>query len=99
MYEIKTYTVELQWLEHRWLVYHGLFELIFESLRNFSDSSRKRILSEIFLYCYEIVCCMYSLELPQWGNSNEYMQHTIILLKIENISKNIAICFLTWRHD
>ena len=26
------YTVELQWLEHRWLVYHGYFELVFESL-------------------------------------------------------------------
>ena len=25
-------TVELQWLEHRWLVYHGCFELILESL-------------------------------------------------------------------
>ena len=25
-------TVELQWLEHRWLVYHGYFELVFESL-------------------------------------------------------------------
>ena len=26
------YTVELQWLEHRWLVYHGFFELVLESL-------------------------------------------------------------------
>ena len=26
------YTVELQWLEHRWLVYHGCFELVLESL-------------------------------------------------------------------
>ena len=25
-------TVELQWLEHRWLVYHGCFELVLESL-------------------------------------------------------------------
>ena len=24
-------TVELQWLEHRWLVYHGCFELVLES--------------------------------------------------------------------
>ena len=78
-------TVELQWLEHWWLVYHGLFELIFESLRNFSDSSSKQILSEIFLFYYEIACCVYSLESP---HSNGYMQHTIIFLKIENISKN-----------
>ena len=26
--------VELQWLEHRWLVYHGYFKLILESLGN-----------------------------------------------------------------
>ena len=26
---------------------------------------------------------MYSLELPHWGNSNEYTQHTIISLKME----------------
>ena len=26
------YTVELQWLEHRWLVYHGYFELVLETL-------------------------------------------------------------------
>ena len=25
-------TVELQWLEHRWLVYHGFFELVLDSL-------------------------------------------------------------------
>ena len=43
---------------------------------------------EIFLFYYEIVCCVYSLELPHRGNSNEYTQHTIILLKIENISIN-----------
>ena len=30
--EAKIGTVELQWLEHRWLVYHGFFELVFESL-------------------------------------------------------------------
>ena len=71
-------TVELQWLEHRWLVYHGLFDLIFESLRKFSDSSRKQILWEFFSFYYEIVCCVYSLESPHRGDSNEYMQHTII---------------------
>ena len=25
-------TVELQWLEHRWLIYHGCFEHVLESL-------------------------------------------------------------------
>ena len=86
-------TVELQWLEHRGLGYHGLFELIFESLRNFSDSLRKQILREIFLYYNQIVCCVYTLESPHRGDSNEYTQHTIILLKIENISINYRNLF------
>ena len=81
-------TVELQWLEHRWLVYLGLFELIFESLRDFSDSSRKQILREVFLFYHEIVCCVYILESSHRYDSNEYTQHTIILLKTENISLN-----------
>ena len=34
---------------------------------------------EIFLFYHENVCCVYSLELSQWGNSNEYTQPTIIL--------------------
>ena len=28
----RSYTVELQWLEHWWLVYHGCFEHVLESL-------------------------------------------------------------------
>ena len=66
----KLNTVELKWLEHRRIVYHGLFELVFELLTNFSDSSRKQILREIFLF-YEIVCCVYSLESPHQGDSND----------------------------
>ena len=33
-------TVELQQLEHRWLIYHGQFELDFESLQSSSDSNK-----------------------------------------------------------
>ena len=44
------HTVELQWREYWWLVYRGLFELIFESLRNFCDGSRKQILMENGLF-------------------------------------------------
>ena len=58
----------------------------FEFLRNSSDSSRKQIFREIFLFYYEIVCCVYSLESPHRGDSNEYTQHTIIVWKIEKIS-------------
>ena len=60
-------------------VYHGLFELVFESLRNCSDNSRKQIFREIFLFHHEIVCCACLLESPHRGDSNEYKQHTIIV--------------------
>ena len=33
---------------------------------------RKQIFREIFLFYHEIVCCVYSLELPHQGDSNEY---------------------------
>ena len=34
---------------------------------------------EIFLFYHEIVCCVYSLESPHRGDSNEYTQYTIIV--------------------
>ena len=51
----------------------------FQSLRSSSDSPRKQIFREIFLFYREIVCCVYSLESPHRGDSNEYTQHTIIV--------------------
>ena len=32
------------------------------------------------------IYCMLSVELPQWGDSNENTQHTFMLKKIENLS-------------
>ena len=49
----------------------------FQSLQNSSNSSRKQKFKEIFLFYREIVCCVYSLESPHRGDSNEYTQHTI----------------------
>ena len=54
-----TYTVELQWLEHRWLVHHGCFELVLESLGKKSHSCRFRIIWGDFHFYYKkwyIVC-------------------------------------------
>ena len=48
----------------------------------------KKIFRKIFLFYHEIVCCVYLLESPHRGDSNEYTQHTIIVKKIENISLN-----------
>ena len=49
----------------------------FVFLRNSSKSLRKKIFREAFLFYREIVCCVYSLESPHWGDSNEYIQHTV----------------------
>ena len=38
-----------------------------------------KYLKEIFLFYYESVCCVYSLESPHRGDSNEYTQHTVIV--------------------
>ena len=54
------YTVSPQRLEHGWLVYRGWFELFFQSLQNSSNSSRKQIFNDFFLYCHGIVCCVHS---------------------------------------
>ena len=35
----------------------------------------------IFSFYHGIVCCVYSLESPHRGDSNEYIQHTIIVKK------------------
>ena len=37
----------------------------FQSLQNSSNSSRKQIFRDFFLFYHGIVCCVYSLELPQ----------------------------------
>ena len=47
----------------------------------FSDSSRKQIFKEILLFYREIVCCVYSLESPRWGDPIEYTQHKSLCRK------------------
>ena len=37
------------------------------------------IFQGFFLFYHENVGCVDTLELPHWGNSNEYTLHTIIL--------------------
>ena len=66
----------------RWL------ELVFESARHVSYSSRKQIFRDTFLIYAENVCCVYSLESPHRGDSNEYTQHTIIIWKLEKTILN-----------
>ena len=71
-------TVELQWLEHWWLVYHGYFELVLESLGKNPLAADLGWFSVIFFFILKTVNCVYSLESPHWGDSNENTQHTFI---------------------
>ena len=38
-----------------------------------------KYLGDLFLFYHGIVCCVYSLESPHRGDSNEYIQHTIVV--------------------
>ena len=43
-----------------------------------------------------MVLCVYSLESPHRGDSNENTQHTFMLKKIENVP---LLFVLTWRYN
>ena len=59
------------------------------SLQNSSNSSRKQIFRDFFLFYHEIVCCVYPLESPHLGDSNEFTQHTIFIETILTSTLNI----------
>ena len=39
-----------------------------------------------FLFLHKSICCGYSLEVPQWGTSNEYLQHMFSWRNKKNIN-------------
>ena len=39
------------------------------------------------LIYWKDICCRYTLELPQWGNSNVYLQHMLLKIREKNIWK------------
>ena len=45
----------------------------------FPIAPQNKYLRIFFLFYHEIVCCVYSLESPHRGDSNEYTQYTIIM--------------------
>ena len=57
-----------------------------------NHSARSRgIIGISYLFSFDMkVFCMFSLELPHQGDSNEYMQHTIF-----NIKRKIDLNYLT----
>ena len=57
-----------------------MIRTLFQSLQNPSNRLRKQIFRDFFsLFYHGIVCCLYSLESPHRGDSNEYTKNTIIL--------------------
>ena len=44
-------------------------------------------------FILKMIYCVYSLESPHRGDSNEYTQYTFLFKKIEKIS---LLCLLTW---
>ena len=99
----KDTTVELQWLEH--LRDHEI------SWRRGSSSqwgliiaSGKEAKRDIFsVFLNMKVCCVFSLESPHRGDSNEYTQHTTFKIKKENHPKLSQICnygiLLLWSQE
>ena len=58
--------VELQWLEHRWLVYHGWFELVFWVSRKFFRSlNHTNILRKFSYFIMKMYVVCTNLESPQ----------------------------------
>ena len=49
-----------------------------------------------FLFILKMVHCMFQLESPRWGDSNEDTQNTFMLKKIEKIS---LLSLLIWRYN
>ena len=58
-YALRTHTVWPQWLEPGWLGYRGWFELLFQSVQNPSNSSRKQIFRNFLLLSWN--CMLYLL--------------------------------------
>ena len=57
-------TLKLQWLEHRWLVYQGYFELFLEYFGKNPVAADLGKFGVIFFFILKMVYCAYSLESP-----------------------------------
>ena len=57
-------------------------------------AQENKYLGKFPYFIIEIICCVYSLESPHQGNSNEYTQHTIIVKEIKNTPK--LSLFASW---
>ena len=90
-------TVELQWLKHLW-DHEYMFETgVVRANECYSKRQVRKHNRDIFSIFYNIkVCCVFSLELPHRGDSNEYTQYTIFYIKKKiprNYPKSAAMGF------
>ena len=90
------YTVELQWLEH-FLYHESMFETGVVRADEVNHSARPGSIIGIFfsIFFNMKICCVFSLESPLKGDSNEYKQHTsinIIKKMTLNCSKYNNVC-------
>ena len=92
-------TVKLQWLEHRWLVYHGYFELPIGSIGTHPIAANiitfGIILSD-FLFYIDNGILYVLIRIASMSRFYEKTHHTLVLKKIEKLS---VLCFLAWRYD
>ena len=63
----------------------GLFTVddsnsFFSSYKFLPIAQENKYLGFFFLFYHRIVCCVYSLESPHRGNSNEYTQHYVTII-------------------
>ena len=97
-YNNPQYTVELQWLEHLW-DYENLFETgVVRTIEGLLLSQVRRHNMVIFSIFFNMkVYCVFSLESPQRGDSNDYTQYTISQYKMKiiiNYAKSATMGFV-----
>ena len=94
-------TVKLQWLEQRWLVYFGLFKLVW------IPKAQEKVYFRIFISIIKNVCYVYSLELF----IEVILMNTLIIVQSNLVISNSLISnyrlsrsenlvpVLTWNYD
>ena len=61
-------------------IYIYIYIIYNEEMLSISQENKYlRLIKGKFLFYHENACCLYSLESPQLGDSNDFNQHTIIL--------------------
>ena len=88
-----SFNIYSQWLEHLW-DYKNLSETgVVQAIEGLLKSQVRRHNRDTFSFFFNMkVYCVFSLESPQRGNSNEYTQYTISQYKKENHPKLSQIC-------